>query len=109
MKTLDDIIKKYDLIKHFATNTYEFNPNGIPTIGSAISLNFLHNNTIGIAKTVSVNDNCIVYIEWEPLENPYEKQVEHLYQKFLKCCKLYKQKLIMNKLEDISQDFKDEN
>lgn len=107
MKTLDDIIKKYDLISHLTTKTYEFNPNGIPTFGSAISLQFLNN--ICIAKTVSVGDEGIVYIDWKPLEKPYEDQVEPLYQQFLKCCKLYKQKFIMNKLEDISQDFKDEN
>lgn len=109
MKKLDDIIKKYDLIEHLPTNTYEFNPNGIPTAGSAISVNLRHNNIISIARTIYLDSAGITYVGWRQLERPYEYQVESLYQQFLKCCRLYKQKIIMNKLEDISQDFKDEN
>lgn len=108
MKKLDDIIKKYDLIVNFASNTYEFNPNGIPTAGSAISLKE-NDNTISIARTVILDSEGISYTGWRQLESPYEYQVESLYQQFLKCCRLYKQKIIMNKLDDISQDFKDEN
>lgn len=104
MKKLDDIIKKYDMINHSPANTYEFNSHGIPTSGAAIS-----SNNGWIAEFVFFNTDHIAYGGWTPLESPYENQIEHLYQQFIKCCKLYKQKFIMNKLDDISQDFKDEN
>lgn len=102
MKTLDDIIKKYDLIDD-GNGYYHFNTNGAaPTNGKAMSI--VDNRVYLACNVISVLNGGILYLDWKYIPN-YECELERLYNEFKYALSNYKKLKIKQKLLDLQNDF----
>lgn len=104
MKTLDDIIKKYDLIDD-GIGYYHFNTNGAaPTRGKAISI--VDNKVYLASHVISDINRGIRYIDWNYTpDHECKHELERLYNEFKDALSNYKKLKIKQKLLDLQDDF----